>query len=53
MSNHSVDLKRVALFYENDDQLRQHHMIKHFLKESIQTKINTVSLEMVGDGETL
>ena len=52
-SNHSVDLKRVAQSYENDGQLRQHHMIERFLKESIQNKIIAVSLGMFGDGETL
>ena len=50
--NHSADLKRAAQFYENDGQLR-HHMVKHFLEEDIQTKINDVSLWVVGDGETL
>ena len=43
MSNHSAVLKRVAQFYENDDQLRQHRMVRHFFEEGIQTKINAVS----------
>ena len=29
------------------------HMVKHFLEEDIQIKIKTVSLGIVGDGETL
>ena len=48
-----ADLKKVAQFDENDGQLRQHHMVKHFLEEVLQTKINDVSLGMAGVGEAL
>ena len=44
---------RVTQIYENEGQLRQHNMVKHFLEQGIQTKINAVCLEMFVDGETL
>ena len=54
-SNYSTDLKKVAQFYENDGQLRQHDMVKLFIEEGIQTKINAIGkpIGMVGNGEAL
>ena len=49
----SAELKIVALFYEDDGQLKHHHIVKHVLEEGIQSKVNAISLGVVRDGEPL